>query len=170
MRRLYSVETRSEKCLNKKNKKKSHVFQLHQVLSFALIWFLGALKKKSSHSTGHLHDEAAWKENETHLILHHLLILSLVEDWKAHWFSAKPSGLLSKAGRRSDRHHGVFLRTEMNWRNECTVKPQPCQSIQNLFAIYICLKCCLRNSHVTCKLLSLGISLHLNSCTNFYNN
>lgn len=48
-----------------------------------LIRLLGALKNTRTHSTADLHQRAARRENETHLILHHLLILSLVEAQKA---------------------------------------------------------------------------------------
>lgn len=57
-----------------------HEFLLHQVLSFVLICLLGTLKKPL-HTAWHIYI-ARW-ENERRLILHHLLILSLVEGQKA---------------------------------------------------------------------------------------
>ncbi len=163
MRPVYSVETRSDKNIKKKNK--SHVFQLHQVLSFALICLLGALKNLSSHSTGHLHDRGRLGKKMKH-------ILYCTICWYYHlWRTGKRMGFLPSrlayCQRRADGVTDVMVCSwELRWTEEMnyckttglSIHPKPFIAF---YSIYICLKCCLRNSNVTCKLLPLGISLCL---------
>ncbi len=135
MRPVYSVETRSDK--NIKKKKKSHVFQLHQVLSFALICLLGALKKPLFTQYGSFtwwgRLERKWN---TSYIAPSADIITC-GGLESGWVFCQAVWLIVKGGQMEWQTSWCVHENWDELKRWTTVKPQACQSIQSLLLLFI---------------------------------